>query len=58
VGNEIPGLELAISFTLTQKWMTRDGEEMWMVFSGRPSAPMYSFNLVKLTLTVDRKNGP
>jgi hypothetical protein len=53
VGNEISGLDLAISFTTTQKWMSRNGEEMWIVFSGRPSSPMYSFNLIKAKLDVE-----
>lgn len=52
VGDTIKGLQSAISFTFTQKWMSSDGKEMWMVFSGRPSSPMYSFNLVKLKLEV------
>lgn len=54
VGNEIIGLDLAISFTTTQKWMSSNSEEMWIVFSGRPSSPMYSFNLIKVTFTVNR----
>jgi hypothetical protein len=52
VGDTIKGLQSAISFTFTQKWMSSDGKEMWMVFSGRPSDPMYSFNLIKVNLSV------
>jgi hypothetical protein len=55
LGTEIKGLQLAISFTFTQKWMSSDGTEIWMVFSGRPSTPMYSFNLVKLKFTVPKE---
>jgi hypothetical protein len=29
-----------------------DGRTMWLVFAGRPSDPMYSFNLIKLNLEV------
>ena len=56
VGNEIPGLTLAISLTLTPKWMSENGEEMWIVFAGRPSNPMYSFNLIKANLTVNPRS--
>lgn len=52
VADAIPGVDRAISFTLTQKWMSNSGKNMWMVFSGRPSSPMYSYNLIEVKLDV------
>ena len=53
MGDFIPGMQMGISFTFPTKWISGDGRELWMVFSGRPSNPCDSFNLVKLTLTVE-----
>jgi len=52
VGQEIPGLDLVISLTLTPKWMSPKGDRMWIVYSGRPSRPHYSFNLIRADVTI------
>jgi CubicO group peptidase (beta-lactamase class C family) len=39
-----------ISFIIPSKWIFDDGRTMWMISSGRPSDPFYSFNLIKLRL--------
>jgi hypothetical protein len=57
VGETIKGFQSAISFTFTQKWVFDQGKTMWMVFSGRPSNPFYSFNLVKLRFQLAVKEG-
>lgn len=46
----VPGLARLINLSLPSKWISPDGKSMWMVFSGRPSDPFYSFNLIKLRL--------
>jgi len=46
----VPGLTKLINLSLPPKWISSDGKSMWMVFSGRPSDPFYSFNLIKLKL--------
>jgi len=46
----VPGLTKLINLSLPSKWISTDGKSMWMVFSGRPSDPFYSFNLIKLKL--------
>lgn len=48
VSDAILGMEWAISFRLTQKWMSNSGKSMWMVFSGRPSSLMYSLSLIEV----------
>ena len=47
-----PGLTELINASLPSKWMSADGRSMWLVISGRPSEPMYCFNLVKMNLDV------
>lgn len=46
----VPGLAVLINLSLPSKWISPDGKSMWLVFSGRPSDPFYSFNLIKLKL--------
>lgn len=46
----IQGMTEGIFFVLPSKWISDGGKTMWMVFSGRPSDPFYSFNLIKLQL--------
>lgn len=48
----VPGLRLLINLSLPSKWISPDGRSMWLVFSGRPSDPFYSFNLMKVSLDV------
>ena len=48
----VPGLTELINASLPSKWISADGKSMWLVFSGRPSDPMYSFNLIKMNLDV------
>lgn len=50
----VPGMTSLISASVPSKWISPDGKSMWMVFSGRPSDPFYSFNLRELHLTVER----
>jgi hypothetical protein len=47
-----PGLTQLINLSLPSKWISLDGRSMWLVFSGRPSDPFYSFNLIKVNLDV------
>ena len=53
ISETIDKMELGISYTIPQKWISGDGKTMWMVFAGRPSNPFYSFNLVKLTVVTE-----
>lgn len=48
----VPGLTLLINLSLPSKWIFADDKSMWLVFSGRPSDPFYSFNLIKANLDV------
>lgn len=49
----VPGLTVLINVSAPSKWISSDGKALWLVFSGRPSDPMYSFNLIQVTLNVD-----
>jgi len=50
VGSIIQGMTEGISYSIPSKWIFDEGKIMWMVFSGRPSNPFYSFNMIKLSL--------
>ncbi|HEY8503207.1 MAG TPA: hypothetical protein VIL46_01400, partial [Gemmataceae bacterium] len=54
LGRFVPGLTRLINLSLPSKWISADGRSMWLVFSGRPSEPFYSFNLRKVILDVAR----
>ena len=49
----VPGLTILINVSAPSKWISNDGKTLWLVFSGRPSDPMYSFNLLQATLDVE-----
>ena len=49
----VPRLTSLISASIPSKWISPNGESMWMVFAGRPSDPFYSFNLIKINLESD-----
>jgi CubicO group peptidase (beta-lactamase class C family) len=53
----MPGLTRLINVSLPSKWISANGESMWLVFSGRPSDPFYSFNLVRLRLQLASEEG-
>lgn len=46
----VPGLKVLINVSVPSKWISDDGKTFWLVFSGRPSDPMYSFNLIQVKL--------
>jgi hypothetical protein len=46
----VPGLKVLINVSAPSKWISDDGKTFWLVFSGRPSDPMYSFNLIQVKL--------
>jgi CubicO group peptidase (beta-lactamase class C family) len=48
----VPGLTNLINVSAPSKWVSDDGKTLWLVFSGRPSDPMYSFNLIQVILDV------
>jgi len=50
----VPGLTELINVSAPSKWISNDGKTLWLVFSGRPSDPMYSFNLIQVKLDVAR----
>jgi len=53
----VQGMTEGISFIIPSKWIFDGGKIIWMVFSGRPSDPFYSFNLIKLRLQLASKEG-
>lgn len=46
----MPGLRVLINVSAPSKWISDDDKILWLVFSGRPSDPMYSFNLIQVKL--------
>ena len=48
----MPDLTIIPQLATSWDW-SDDGKTLWLVFSGRPSDPMYSFNLIQAKLDVE-----